>query len=238
MSKHKLDLLIFGAHADDAEIGMGGTIAKHTAAGMRVGICDLTQAEMSSNGTVELRKQEASEASAVLGLHSRTNLGLPDRGLSLSKEHIDAIVAEIRRTKPRIVFAPYWVDRHPDHIACSKLVEEAVFNAKLRRYMPELPPVQVEQLVYYYINDITDVALTVDVSEFYEQKRQSLMAYRSQFLSSAFSSSDQAADRVATPLTDRYVERVEARDSLLGQPRGWKYAEGFATKSPHSVHLF
>ncbi|GLX68947.1 bacillithiol biosynthesis deacetylase BshB1 [Paenibacillus glycanilyticus] len=229
-----LDILVFGAHADDAEIGMGGTIAKYTAAGKRVGICDLTEAEMSSNGTVELRKLEASHASSVLGLYSRSNLGLPDRGLEINKRHIDAIVAEIRRTRPTIVFVPYWVDRHPDHIACSKLVEEAVFNAKLRRYMPELPAFQVEQLIYYYINDVDQVSLIVNISDFYEQKKQSLMAYKSQFLTA----SDNGEDRVATPLTDRYVERVEARDSLLGQTRGWKYAEGFAIKRPHAVEWF
>lgn len=229
-----LDILIFGAHADDAEIGMGGTIAKHTAAGKRVAICDLTQAEMSSNGTVELRRQEAAEASSVLGLVSRTNLELPDRGLELSKPHIDAVVAEIRRSRPRIVFAPYWVDRHPDHIACSKLVEEAVFNAKLRRYMPELPAIQVEQLIYYYINDVDQVSLVVDVSDYYDQKTQALLAYRSQFQATGTDNED----RVATPLTDRYVERVQARDALLGQARGWNYAEGFAIKRPHAVEQF
>lgn len=226
-----LDILVFGAHADDAEIGMGGTIAKHTAAGYRVGVCDLTLAEMSSNGTVELRQQEAASASAVLGLSSRTNLRLPDRGLSLTKEHIDPIVAEIRRSRPRVVFAPYWMDRHPDHIACSKLVEEAVFNAKLRRYMPELPPVTVEQLVYYYINDASDISLAVDVSDYYDAKRQALLSYRSQFTLGG-------DDQVATPLTDRYIQRVEARDMLLGQSHSFAYAEGFAIKRPHTVGLF
>lgn len=228
----KLDILVFGAHADDAEIGMGGTIAKHTAAGQRVGICDLTEAEMSSNGTVELRRQEAAAASAVLGLSARTNLGLPDRGLQGGREQIEAIVAEIRRWQPRIVFAPYWVDRHPDHIACSKLIEEAVFNAKLRNYMPGLPPVQVEQLIYYYINDVEAVSLIVDVTATYDAKREALRAYRSQF------DRTHSADSVTTPLTNGYVERVEARDSLLGQSKGWGYAEGFAIKRPFGVELF
>ncbi|OMF33828.1 bacillithiol biosynthesis deacetylase BshB1 [Paenibacillus sp. FSL H8-0548] len=227
-----LDILVFGAHADDAEIGMGGTIAKHAQAGYKVGVCDLTEAEMSSNGTVELRKQEAAEASKVLGLMMRSNLGLPDRGLAPTRMQIDRIVAEIRTYKPRIVFAPYWVDRHPDHVAASRLIEEAVFNAKLRRYMPELPAVQMPQLVYYYINDTAEVSLVVDISDFQETKRNALLAYRSQFDAAA------GADQVATPLTNRYVERVEARDSLLGQARGWAFAEGFAVKSPHAVQLF
>ncbi len=122
-----LDILIFGAHPDDAEIGMGGTIAKHTDAGYKVGLCELTYAELSSNGTVELRQREASEAGRVLDIAVRSNLGLPDRGLFLCKEHIDAVTLEIRKHRPRIVFAPYWEDRHPDHVACSRIVQEAVF---------------------------------------------------------------------------------------------------------------
>src|SRR5690606_26568037 len=106
MSGEGLDMLIFGAHPDDAEIGMGATIYKHTKAGYRVGICDLTQAEMSSNGSVETRKAEAAEASRLLGLVERSNLGLPDRGLGPAPEQIGAIVKEIRRLRPRIVFAP------------------------------------------------------------------------------------------------------------------------------------
>ncbi|CAM4321257.1 bacillithiol biosynthesis deacetylase BshB1 [Saccharibacillus endophyticus] len=228
-----LDILVFGAHADDAEIGMAGTIVKHTRAGYRVGICDLTRAEMSSNGTVELRQQEAESASAVLGLSVRSNLGLPDRGLFRTEEHIRRIVAEIRKWAPRIVFAPYWEDRHPDHIACSGLVEEAVFNAKLRRYMPELPPATVSQTYFYFINDLGRADLTVDVTEYYAEKEASLRCYASQFTGPT-----QGSDAVATPLTAQYAERVKARDSLLGQKCGIGYAEGFASRLPHKVHLF
>lgn len=228
-----MDILAFGAHPDDVEIGMAGTIAKHTARGYRVAICDLTEAEMSSNGTVETRRQEAAEASAVLGLSYRSALGLPDRGLDGSADQLRAIVGEIRRLRPRLVFAPYWNDRHPDHVSCSRLIEEAVFNAKLRNYMPELAPVQVEQLYFYYINDSGDVALMVDISEQIGTKREALQAYRSQFAPPSA-----GEDRVRTPLTDNYIARVEARDLLLGQARGWAYAEGFAIKRPHAVTLF
>ncbi|QHW30157.1 bacillithiol biosynthesis deacetylase BshB1 [Paenibacillus rhizovicinus] len=228
-----VDFLAFGAHPDDVEIGMGGTIAKHTAKGYKVAICDLTEAEMSSNGTVETRRQEAAEASAVLGLSHRSVLGLPDRGLTGSADQLKAVVGEIRRLRPRVVFAPYWSDRHPDHVACSKLIEEAVFNAKLRNYLPELPPVQVDQLYYYYINDSGDVSLITDISEQIGTKLAALQAYRSQFAPPA-----PGEDRVRTPLTDRYVQRVEARDMLLGQTRGWAYAEGFAIRRPHEVTLF
>lgn len=228
-----LDILVFGAHPDDAEIGMGGTIAKHTAAGCHVGICDLTEAELSSNGTVQLRKKEAEEASDALRLSYRSNLGLPDRGIVQAAEQLDRIVMEIRKCKPRLVFAPYWIDRHPDHTACSRIVEEAVFNAKLRNYKPELgEAVTAQELLFYYINDFQDVSLLVDVSDHYEQKRQALRAYRSQF---DLSATDNA---VVTPLTGGYLERVEARDALLGGPKGMVFGEGFATKKPYPVNLF
>lgn len=228
-----IDILAFGAHPDDVEIGMGGTIAKHVQAGYKVAICDLTEAEMSSNGTVETRRQEAAEASAVLGLSDRSVLRLPDRGLTGSSEQLAAIVTEIRRLRPRLVFAPYWSDRHPDHVTCSRLIEEAVFNAKLRNYLPELPAVQVKHLYFYYINDQSDVSLITDITEHMDTKIRALQAYRSQFAPPA-----EGEDRVRTPLTDRYIQRVEARDMLLGQTRGFGYGEGFAIRRPHEVTLF
>lgn len=183
--KESLDLLIFGAHPDDAEIGMGGTIAKHTEQGLRVGVCDLTSAEMSSNGNVETRRKEAAEAAERLGLAMRSNLELPDRGLYLLPEYVERIVLEIRKWKPRVVFAPYWEDRHPDHIACSKLVQEALFNAKLRRYIPHVPAHTVQESYFYFINDVIPPDVMVDVTAVYEKKRSSLKAYRSQFEAAA-----------------------------------------------------
>lgn len=228
----KLDILIFGAHADDAEIGMGGTIAKHTNAGYKVGMCDLTAAEMSSNGTVDLRKNEAQRAAEVLGVQVRTNLGLPDRGLYMKEEHLAAVTAEIRNYAPSIVFAPYWEDRHPDHIACSKLVEEAVFNAKLRKYMPDKPAIPAPQLYFYFINDLGRTDLIVDVTKQYELKEKALSCYRSQFQKTP------GEDYVTTPLNDGYIERVRSRDMLLGQRSLIPYAEGFATKIPYAVDMF
>lgn len=229
----QLDILIFGAHADDAEIGMGGTIFKHVDAGYRVGICDLTYAEMSSNGTVERRKQEAADAAKVLKLSMRSNLGLPDRGLFITPDNIEAITAEIRRHAPKIVFAPYWEDRHPDHVACSKLVEEAVFNAKLRRFMPDKPAVTVEQLYFYFINDMGRADLIVDISSQQEIKEQALLCYRSQF-----EKSSPEEDAVSTPLNQGYIERVRSRDKLTGQRRLVPYAEGFAVKAPFLIDKF
>lgn len=231
--RNSLDILIFGAHPDDAEIGMGATIFKHTTSGLRVGVCDLTRAEMSSNGSVEIRSREAEEAARILGLACRTNLELPDRGLFVCQEPIEAITLEIRRLRPRIVFAPYWLDRHPDHVSCSQLVQQAVFNAKLRRYLPDTEAVLVERLLFYFINDVHEADLFVDVGSCYSKKTEALGAYRSQF---AAASADNGY--VATPLNQAYLERVEARDRLLGQQLSVSHAEGFVTKLPYGVDLF
>ncbi len=228
-----LDMLVFAAHPDDAEIGMGGTIVKHAQAGRSVGIVDLTYAEMSSNGNVETRQREAEQAGQILGLAARDNLGLPDRGLSGSSEQLAAMVASIRKYRPRIVFAPYFIDRHPDHIACSRLAEEAVFNAKLRKYAPELPAWTVDQLYFYFINDAHTPQLLIDISDVQETKMAALRAYRSQFMPEG-----NEADWVETPLTGAYLDNIVARDRLLGQPRKLQFAEGFIAKGPIALERF
>jgi bacillithiol biosynthesis deacetylase BshB1 len=229
----KLDILVFAAHPDDAEIGMGGTIAKHIKEGLTVGIIDLTFAEMSSNGNVEIRQREAAEASAILGVTIRDNLGLPDRQLAAIAQQTDLIVAAIRKYRPRLVFAPYFVDRHPDHITCSRMVEEAVFNAKLRRYMSDLQAWTVDQLYYYFINDAHPPQLLIDITEVHEIKMNALKAYRSQFLPA-----DNREDWVETPLTGAYLELIVARDQLLGQAKKFIYAEGFIAKGPVTLKRF
>lgn len=226
----QLDMLCIGAHADDVEIGMGGTVAKLIAQGKRVAICDLTAAEMSSNGTPEQRAIEAAEAATVLGVLERSCLHLPDCGLTAgSKEQVDSIVAEICRLQPHTVFAPYWVDRHPDHVAASALIEEAVFKAKLRHYVPQ--PHRVQRVIYYYINDQAEASLMMDVSEVYAKKIKALEAYPSQF-------APVMSDRVETPLTSGYIERITARDRLNGHGYGWQYGEAFTTKQAYGVSHF
>lgn len=230
----QLDILVIGAHPDDAEIGMGGTIAKHVEAGRLVGICDLTFAEMSSNGTVPLRKEEAETSAKVLGLAVRSNLGLPDRGLQLVKEQLDEITLAIRKYRPRTVFAPYFKDRHPDHVMCSQMVKEAVFSAKLRNYLPDtIPSHQVDNLYYYFINEVAEPDLLVDVSSQYARKQEALKAYKSQFTEGA-----NRKEYVPTPLNQGYLEHVEARDRLMGHKKNVKYAEGFVSELPYLINLF
>lgn len=218
-----LHILAFGAHADDVEIGMAGTIAKYTKQGYEVGICDLTEADLSSNGTVELRKQEALAAAHIMGVKERINLAMPDRGLYMKKEYIREIVKIIRTYKPTLIFAPYYEDRHPDHANCAKLVEEAVFSAGVRKYMPEIQPHRVQSFYYYMINGFHKPNFCIDISEHLTEKVSSLEAYESQFTT--------GSDGVKTPLTEGYVETVIAREKMFGKEVGVMYAEGFMSKS-------
>jgi N-acetylglucosamine malate deacetylase 1 len=226
MVHDSLHILAFGAHPDDVEIGMGGTIAKYARKGLKVGICDLTLAELSSNGTVELRQKEALKAAEILGVRKRINLQLPDRGLLKSETYINKIVSVIREYRPTVVFAPYWIDRHPDHGNCAALVEEAVFSAGIRRYKDEkdLPAHRVQSLYYYMINGFHQPSFLVDITETMEMKLASLRAYKSQF--------EKTAGSVDTPLTNGYIATVESRERLFGKEAGVAYAEGFITKKP------
>lgn len=219
-----LHILAFGAHADDVEIGMAGTILKYTKQGYEVGICDLTEANLSSNGTVELRKKEAIEAARILGVQKRMNIAMPDRGLYMKEEYIQDIVKIIRTYKPQIVFVPFYEDRHPDHANCAKLVEEAIFSAGIRKYMPEFPMHRVQSLYFYMINGFHKPDFCIDISSSISDKIAALEAYESQFT--------KGADGVMTPLTEGYVETVVAREKMFGKEVGVKYAEGFMSKRP------
>ncbi len=219
-----LDILAFGAHADDVEIGMAGTLKKLSEEGKRTGICDLTRAELSSNGTVFVRQHEAQTASDILSVESRFNLGFPDRGLSTSDDMIQEVVKLIRRTQPSAVFVPYYEDRHPDHGHAATLVEEAVFSAGIRKYHPELGSAhKVNQVYYYFINGFHKPDFTINISNQIEAKRQALEAYESQFTLTTGS--------VSTPLTNGYVDKVIYREYLYGKESGVDYAEGFIAKN-------
>jgi bacillithiol biosynthesis deacetylase BshB1 len=222
----QIDILAFGAHADDVEIGMAGTIAKYTQKGWKVVICDLTEAELSSNGNIHIRHNEANDAAKILGVMTRENLSLPDRGIFLRQDYIQKIAQIIRKYRPKIVFTPYEVDRHPDHGNCSRLVEEAVFSAGIKKYEVEdsLLPHKVSQVFYYFINGFHHPSFMVDISNTVGKKIESLQAYRSQFI--------KTTESVNTPLVNGYIEMVTSRERIFGSEVGVEYAEGFISKKP------
>lgn len=224
---HLTDLLVFGPHPDDIEIGMGGTIALHASRGSRVGLCDLTAGEMGTNGTIEERLAEAERACALLGAAWRENLRWPDRQIGKDPAHVEQAVAFVRKHRPRTVAIPYWSDRHPDHVAASAVLTEAVFNAGLRRYQAgprDLEAWRAEWSCYYFINDDADPSFVVDVSDYYDQKRKALDCHTSQFQAIGA-----AATRLNTPL---FRQLIESRDARFGALSGVRWAEGFVVREP------
>jgi N-acetylglucosamine malate deacetylase 1 len=221
-----VDLLVFGPHPDDLEIGLGGTIALHSARGLRVGLCDLTAGEMGSNGTIEERLAEAEAARVVLGAAWRENLRWPDREIGKHPAHLDQAVAFLRRHQPRAVAVPYWSDRHPDHVAASTVLTEAVFNAGLKRYKPEEAAWKPDWVCYYFINDGARPSFVIDVSAHYEEKRRALDCHVSQFRRAGEGT---AATRLNTPL---FRQLIESRDAQFGALAGVTWAEGFVVRDP------
>jgi N-acetylglucosamine malate deacetylase 1 len=220
-----VDLLVFGPHPDDLEIGLGGTIAKHVRQGHRVGLCDLTAGEMGSNGTVDERLAEAEAARAVLGASWRVNLRWPDRAIGGSAEHVRAAAALVRDARPRAVAIPYGVDRHPDHVAASQVLTEAVFNSGLRRYDAGTEDAwRPEWVCYYFINDSAPPSFVVDVSEHYEKKRRALRCHASQFKAA---NTTAVRTRLTSPL---FQQLVESRDAQFGALAGVAFAEGIVVK--------
>ncbi|MFS0781409.1 bacillithiol biosynthesis deacetylase BshB1 [Bacillus sp. 1P06AnD] len=221
-----IDILAFGAHADDVEIGMAGTIAKYTKQGKKVVICDLTKAEMSSNGTVQRRLEEAEKARNVLGVEERINAQLPDRGLFLTDDHIAVAASVIRKYKPKIIFVPYTVDRHPDHGNCAKIVEEAYFSAGVRKYVDkeDQAPHKAEALYYYMINGFHKPDFAIDISAHIDEKINSLKSFRSQF--------EINDNSYQTPLVGDYIDSVVSREKMIGKEVGVNYAEGFFSTKP------
>ncbi len=182
-----LDVLIFAAHPDDAEIAMGGTIAKFSKNNYKVGVIDFTRGELGSRGSKEIRDKESADASKILKLEVRENLNLPDGRLSLNDESLEKTVTKIRQYKPKILFAPYLNDRHPDHIAAGNIVKSAFFFSGVVKYLTEFPPgtaqdyYRPKKLFYYMLSFEFKPSFIVDVSDVFELKIKAIEAYKSQF---------------------------------------------------------
>ena len=222
--KGPVDILAIGAHADDVEIGMAGTIAKLSKRGRKIVICDLTEAELSSNGSPTLRKIEAETAAGILGAEERINLGFPDRGISLTDSQINKVVTLIRTYRPKVIFAPYAVDRHPDHGHASNLIAEAAFTSGIHGFKDqENLPAHKAPVYFYMINGIHNPQFVINTTNEIDTKKASLTAYKSQFM---------PENGVVTPLTEGYVETVIARDRVMGKEVGCTFAEGFLSSKP------
>lgn len=225
----KLDILAFGAHPDDVELGCGATIAKEISLGKKVGIVDLTRGELGTRGSAEIRDEEAAKAAEILGVSVRENLNFRD-GFFLNDEvHQLEIIKIIRKYQPEIVLCNAIDDRHIDHAKGSKLVSDACFLSGLRRIETSLDGInQAEwrpKLVYHYIQwKNIEPDFVVDVSEFMQTKLDAVMAYSSQFY-------DPNSKEPVSPIaTKNFTESVGYRAKDLGRLVFADYAEGFTVE--------
>lgn len=225
----KLDILAFGAHPDDVELGCSGTIAKEVANGKKVGIIDLTQGELGTRGTAETRKEEAAEGARILGVEIRENLKFADGFFVNDQAHQLEIIKVLRKYRPDIVLCNAVDDRHIDHGRGSKLVSDACFLSGLRKIETEHEGIKQEvwrpKWVYHYIqwkNIEPDFA--VDITGFIDKKIASVMAYKTQFF-------DPTSKEPSTPISDQnFLDSVTYRARDLGRLIGVDFAEGFTTE--------
>lgn len=212
-----LDYLVIAAHPDDAELGMGGTIALLLSQGQRVGILDLTDGEPTPHGTPEIRRGETEAASSILGVSWRENLGLTNRSVQADLAARRLVAEVIRQTRPRVLFTHYWEDSHPDHVAASELTDAARFWAKLTKSDLRGDPHHPQHIYYYFSVHLrlhVRPSFVVDISNQLEMKMRALECYQSQFV------------------TGRPTTTPTFLDSLRDRARYWGWAIGAAYGEP------
>ena len=231
-----LDVLVFAAHPDDAELAMGGTIARFANDGLSVGIIDLTQGEMGTRGSAEIRKNEASEAAGILKISVRENLHIPDGNIEISNGNIGKVVMLIRKYKPKIIFAPYFIDRHPDHISASRLIKRAMFVSGLEKIKTSdsgtpQSAYRPAKLFYYMQTYTFEPSFIVDISNFFETKMKSVWAYSTQFHNPE---SSEPETFISSP---EFIDYVEARAKFYGFQIGKKFGEPFYSEEKIELDL-
>jgi len=225
----KLDILVFAAHPDDAELCCAGTMAKHISLGHKVGIVDFTKGELGTRGTPEIREKEAAQASAILNLSVRENLGLADGFFRNDEAHQRAIITAIRKFQPEIVLANAIYDRHSDHGRAAELAADACFLSGLAKvetqHEGKIQQAWRPKAVYHYIqSQFIKPDFIVDISDFWEVKLASYMAYKSQVYNPT---SKEPHTYISTP---EFLKLIESRAIEFGHAIGAKYGEGFTVR--------
>jgi bacillithiol biosynthesis deacetylase BshB1 len=212
-----LDYLIIAPHPDDAELGAGGAILLLRSQGARVGVLDLTNGEPTPHGSLEIRRRETDDATAVLGLDWRGNLGLTNRSLMADLESRGRLAGVLRQLRPRYLLAPYWEDAHPDHVAASRLVDDARFWSKLTKTDLPSTPHYPQRIIYYFSVHLRlhpRPSFVLDITPHIDRKMQAIACYRSQFIEG----------RPTTPPT--------ILDDLRDRARYWGWAIGTGFGEP------
>ena len=225
----KLDILAFGAHPDDIELGCSGTIAKEISFGKKVGIIDLTRGELGTRGSVEIRNSESSKAAEILGISVRENLDMRDGFFINDEEHQLKVIKMLRKYKPEIVLCNAIDDRHIDHGKGSKLVSDSCFLSGLHQIKTEINGEAQDswrpKVVYHYLQwKNLEPDFVVDISGFMDVKMESILAYNSQFY-------NPNTNEPESPITSKnFLDSVKYRAQDLGRIIGTEYAEGFTVE--------
>ena len=228
-----LDVLAFGTHPDDLEIACGGTLILLGRKGYRVGAADLTRGELGTRGTSESRAREAAAASRALGLAMRVNLGIPDGNIETTPENLVAVIRLIRQHRPRLVLAPYWEERHPDHVHASRLISEAAFYAGLARLETSEPSFRPFRVLYYVSRIEYTPSFVVDISPVFEARVEAIRCYRSQFHhGKAEYGATEAATLLSTPLA---LDVFETITRYYGAMIGARHGEPFLMRETMEV---
>ena len=234
----KLDLLVFAAHPDDAELGCAGTIAGITASGKKVGIVDLTEGEMSTRGSVEVRRAEAAEAAKILGVIVRENLGFKDVFFQNEWYEQERIIRVIRRYRPERVIINAVTDRHPDHERATSLLKQALFMSGLQKIITkdgekEQIPFRPLAIYHYIQNDYIEPDFIVDITDNWNKKNAAIRAFYSQFYDP---DSNEPDTFISKP---DFLAFTEARAREFGHRIGVTFGEGFTTdRKPGVKDLF
>ncbi len=223
----KVDVLVFAAHPDDAELSCSGTIASLTATGKKVAVVDLTQGELGTRGTPELRAKEAAAAAKILNLSARENLQMKDGFFKNDDAHRLSVIEQIRRFRPEILLLNAPKDRHPDHGRAAELCREAAFLSGLKKIETSLEGVKQvhwrpKNIFHYIQSDYLEPDFVTDISDFWHIKKAAIQAFSSQFFNPDAPEAENTF--ISTP---EFMEFIEARAKELGQAVGFKYAEGF-----------
>jgi bacillithiol biosynthesis deacetylase BshB1 len=225
----KLDILAFGAHPDDVELGCAGTLAKEISLGRKVGIIDLTEGELGTRGSIEIRYKEAAKASEILDISFRENLKMRDGFFKNDEEHQMEVIKMIRKYRPKIVLCNAIEDRHIDHGKGAELVSDACFLSGLKRIETVLEGEKQEawrpKVVYHYIQwKNIEPDFVVDITGFMDIKLKAIMAYDSQFY-------NPNSDEMVTPIaTKNFLDSIKYRSQDLGRLIGTDFAEGFTVE--------
>lgn len=232
----KVDILAFGVHPDDVELGCSGTIIASVAQGKKVAVIDLTRGELGTRGSAETRKTEAANAALVMGLHARENLEMADGFFQNDETNIRKVITAIRKYQPEIVLCNAPEDRHPDHGRSSKLVADAAFLSGLKKIETYEGVAQEKwrpTYVFHYIQDrYLKPDFVFDISDHWEKKLQAILCYTTQFNSS---DNSEPQTYISTP---DFIDTVKSRALMLGKRIGVKYAEGYISAKMIGVNDF